>query len=720
LILGGGDVMASAETGSGKTAAFALPVLQLCYEQKTQGNSKSPARKKQKPPSNHQFVMSNIDRDASIAIDPQSQGLRLQSRDAKAWAGCRCDAGVQGEGKYYYEVRLSDDGIVRVGWSSSESSLELGTDKGSYGYGGTGVTVHAGKYDPYPDSKTKTGFGKADVVGCLLELTNDGGGSVSFSKNGALVGKAFDLSRAGGSWFPAVCVKNAECLLNFGATDVQYLPAGFQAIAKAGNNVVPNPLVVMSAQMLMKDARGPMAIVIEPTRDLAEQTFRAFNDLSNRIADPFIRATLLVGGIKPTKTLKLLEKNQVDVLVGTPPIIASYIKKGAIQLQRCNVFVLDEADELISSDNAEHIQAIYSRLAAARGSASRFDRLQVCFFSATLHSKEVKSLAERLCHQPLWVDLRGQNDSIIPDTVHHCVISVDSDQYESDGNDLVTDSVHRGGKLDFDIPWSKLDERDSESERIKQLKPRILTRIMDELSMEQVLVFCRTNLDCDLMEKYLRNAGGGGIRDKYTCRVLAGMRTMEERQKALKDFKAGEVRILICTDVAARGIDIRELPFVVNMTLPDQPGTYVHRIGRVGRAERMGMAISLVGCTNERVWFCPKGKKPPQSDTRLYGEGGNTIWYDEPKLLGEIEELMIENKVSMTRLKWPELKIPAEIKALLDGGGYGNYAGGGTVDPEMEAKMKELESQVKAIGITESALQFEFWKLRDRFRIIKS
>jgi ATP-dependent RNA helicase DDX1 len=167
--------------------------------------------------------------------------------------------------------------------------------------------------------------------------------------------------------------------------------------------------------------------------------------------------------------------------------------------------------------------------------------------------------------------------------------------------------------------------------------------------MDQVLVFCRTNLDCDLMEKYFTRAGGGTMTDKYPCRVLAGMRSMGERHKALKDFKEGEARILICTDVGARGLDIRELPFVINVTLPDKPETYVHRTGRVGRADRMGLAVSLVALTKELVWFCQKGKKPPQSDTRLFEKGGNTTWYDENIILADIERLMVQNKVGLTR-----------------------------------------------------------------------
>jgi len=276
--------------------------------------------------------------------------------------------------------------------------------------------------------------------------------------------------------------------------------------------------------------------------------------------------------------------------------------------------------------------------------------------------------------------------------------------------------VHRGGKLKEKTQLSKLDKADADSERVKSIKPQVVLKLIDTFKMDQVLIFCRTNLDCDLMEQFLRKSGGGGMTDKYTCRVLAGMRSVQERRKSLEEFKEGEVRILVATDVAARGIDIKELPFVINVTTPDKPETYVHRIGRVGRAERMGLAISIVSTVKEKVWFCRNKQKPPVSDTRLFNEGGNCIWYDEPKLVQDIERLMKDNKVSMAKLKWPGLQIPADIAEAVTTGKYGRVSSGGSMHPATEKRMKILADNVSELVITEFALQSEYWKFKDRFK----
>lgn len=150
----------------------------------------------------------------------------------------------------------------------------------------------------------------------------------------------------------------------------------------------------------------------------------------------------------------------------------------------------------------------------------------------------------------------------------------------------------------------------------------------DELKMNSCIIFCRTNLDCDLMEKYLNSIGGNrgfagkvesGKENPYSCVVLAGMKQQEDRMKNLKHFKDGDVRFLICTDVAARGIDIHEVPFLIMMTVPDDIDQWFHRVGRVGRADCMGLAITLVSTVKEKVWYhkCNRRGGVGCADTRL-------------------------------------------------------------------------------------------------------
>ena len=189
------------------------------------------------------------------------------------------------------------------------------------------------------------------------------------------------------------------------------------------------------------------------------------------------------------------------------------------------------------------------------------------------------------------------------------------------------------------------------SEAVKLLKADYLVKAINAHKMDQAIVFCRTKLDCDNIENYLQSLGGGqdtlrilsvysqytiiivgpkSMVNEYSCVCLHGDRRPQERKDNLQKFKVqqnlplifsailnfvktlifspitlqeGEVRFLICTDVAARGIDITGIPYVVNVTLPDDKQNYVHRIGRVGRAERMGLAISLVSKVKEKVSF---------------------------------------------------------------------------------------------------------------------
>jgi hypothetical protein len=155
----------------------------------------------------------------------------------------------------------------------------------------------------------------------------------------------------------------------------------------------------------------------------------------------------------------------------------------------------------------------------------------VCFFSATLHSPAVRDLSNEICYQPLWIDLRGKDNSILPETVHHCLVEICPDSFNESapGGMIVTDACHRQGDLNKKIKLTSLSAKDAASERIKQLKPRAVKDIIDTFRMDQVLVFCRTNLDCDLLQKYFQTCADtneGRIASGYSCRVLAGMRSM--------------------------------------------------------------------------------------------------------------------------------------------------------------------------------------------------
>jgi ATP-dependent RNA helicase DDX1 len=288
-------------------------------------------------------------------------------------------------------------------------------------------------------------------------------------------------------------------------------------------------------------------------------------------------------------------------------------------------------------------------------------RLQVCFFSATLHSPEIKNLSEKICYQPQWVDLKGMDS--VPETVHHVVVRVNSKvnkSWSTPVKGVITDGIHKKDKTGVEI-----DSPESLSEGVKLLKPVILKEVIDSLKIDYAMIFCRTNVDCFNLEKYMISISDGwggfkgekekGKENKYSCCVLSGMRSNADRSEALQAFKDGLVRFLICTDVAARGIDVKGLPYVINFTLPDKAENYIHRIGRVGRAECMGLAISIVSEVKEKVWYhanCKSnnrggGKGSDCYNTALVENKGCAIWYDELGLLGEVESRLKETIETM-------------------------------------------------------------------------
>ncbi|KAL1433778.1 hypothetical protein MTO96_012309 [Rhipicephalus appendiculatus] len=624
LILGGGDVLMAAETGSGKTGAFCLPILQIVWETLKDdelGRGKKAGAGAKPSTASTKWAMSFFDRGSALAVSPD--GLTTQSRDQKGWHGCRCTKGVQYRGKYYYEAKVTDEGLCRVGWSTQAAALDLGTDKQGFGFGGTGKKSFGKQFDSYGEP-----FGMHDVIGCYLDLDN---GSIKFSKNGTVFEEAFQIPQnvKRCAMFPAVVLKNAEMEFNFGATPFKHPPTdGYVAVSAAPKECVAESTVTGTSVGAPKS----------PSRELAEQTLKCITSFKKHLKDPVVRELLVIGGVSAKEQIETL-RNGVDIVVGTPGRLEDLISTGELSLTQVRFFVLDEADGLLNQGNNDLINRIHRQIP-----------------QITAEGRRLQKLAERLMHFPTWVDLKGEDS--VPETVHHVVCMVDPRKDTSWMNvtrHVVTDQVHERDNI---RPGANTPE--TLSEAVKILKGEYTVRAIQQQNMDQGIIFCRTKLDCDNLENYLNHLSKGsrGKDNPFSCVCLHGDRKPQERKANLETFKRGGVKFLICTDVAARGIDITGVPFVINVTLPDEKSNYVHRIGRVGRAERMGLAISLVAAVPEKVWYHSNCSSKGRNcfNTNLTDRGGCCIWYNEPQYLADIEDHL---NVTIQQVE-PDLKIPAD------------------------------------------------------------
>ncbi|KAK0178658.1 hypothetical protein PV327_007531 [Microctonus hyperodae] len=684
LILGGGDVLMAAETGSGKTGAFCLPILQIVYETlKNVDSEKSSSEVSKQRISSLHWGLSLYDRSRAMAVSPD--GLRCQSREQREWHGCRSNKGVHNKGKYYYEATVTDEGLCRIGWSNSQASLDLGTDKFGYGFGGTGKKSHAKQFDNYGEP-----FGLSDVIGCFLDLNN---GEIRFSKNGVDFGPAFSITNQQKSqvFFPAVALKNAEMTFNFGDQPFKYGPPNdYLSVSSASSEYVKDNDVnhVSGGMSNIKPRTGaPQAIIIEPSRELAEQTYRQLEKFKVHIKNPEIKLLLVVGGVNAKEQISALNSG-VDIIVGTPGRLEDLIQGGYLSLTNCRFFVLDEADGLLKQGYMKFINQLHGQMPKIMSDGRR---LQMIVCSATCHSFDVKKMAESLMHFPTWVDLKGED--VVPETVHHLVVMVDPQtdkSWHNLKNHLTTDGVHYRDNFK---PGCNTAE--TLSEAVKILKGEYCIKAIREHKMNRAIIFCRTKSDCDNLERYFKQIDGSEL----SCVCLHGDRKPQERRVNLEKFKQQEVKFLICTDVAARGLDIAGLPFLINMILPDDKSNYVHRIGRVGRAERMGLAISLVSNVPEKVWYhgewCSSRGRNCEN-TNLTNEGGCCIWYNELQYLADIEEHL---NVTISQIG-PDMKVPTNEfdgkvvygeKKLIDSGS--NYQNHVQQMAPVVASLAELESK---------------------------
>ncbi|MGL1892097.1 MAG: DEAD/DEAH box helicase [Spirochaetaceae bacterium] len=280
--------------------------------------------------------------------------------------------------------------------------------------------------------------------------------------------------------------------------------------------------------------KHPRALVLTPTRELAAQVAESFIHYGKNLK---LKTTVIFGGVKINPQIATL-KNGVDIIVATPGRLLDHMSQGTINLNKIEVLVLDEADRMLDMGFIRDIKKITAKLPKKR---------QNLMFSAT-YGGDIRKLAEELLNEPVSVEVTKRNSAA----------------------DKVTQIVH------------KID---------KGQKRHLLQHLIKTENWYQVLVFVRTKHGANRLAKALDKEG-------IPSAAIHGDKSQGARTRALNDFKKGDLQALIATDVAARGLHLDDLSYVVNYDLPQVSEDYVHRIGRTGRAGKTGIAISLV-CAEE-------------------------------------------------------------------------------------------------------------------------
>ena len=271
-------------------------------------------------------------------------------------------------------------------------------------------------------------------------------------------------------------------------------------------------------------------LILTPTRELAAQVGES---VATYGADLPLNYAVVFGGVKINPQMMKLRKG-VDILVATPGRLMDLYQQNAIRFPQLEILVLDEADRMLDMGFIHDIKKIIKLLPATR---------QTLMFSATF-SEDIRTLAKSLVNEPVEISVTPRNTT---------AERIEQIMYAAEKND----------------------------------KPRMLMQILRNLNIPQVLVFSRTKHGANRLVKQLDKEG-------FLAAAIHGNKSQGARTKALSDFKAGRVQVLVATDIAARGLDIEKLPYVINYDLPQVAEDYVHRIGRTGRAGQVGHAVSLV------------------------------------------------------------------------------------------------------------------------------
>ena len=283
--------------------------------------------------------------------------------------------------------------------------------------------------------------------------------------------------------------------------------------------------------------RRVRALILVPTRELASQVGDSFRSYGNNLR---FRTSTLYGGVSIRTQIDKLKKG-VDIVVATPGRLLDHLDKKTLNLSELEVFVLDEADRMLDMGFIRDIKKVLKYLP---------EKKQNLLFSATF-PKEIQALADSLLNSPKRIQVASKNSTV--DKVVQVVYPVD-----------------------------------------KSRKRELLTHCIKEEGWFQVLVFSRTKHGANKLASQLSKQGINAV-------AFHGNKSQSQRTRALKDFKDSKTQVLVATDIAARGIDIKLLPQVVNFDLPYVPEDYIHRIGRTARAGQEGKAVSLVSADEHKL-----------------------------------------------------------------------------------------------------------------------
>lgn len=345
----------------------------------------------------------------------------------------------------------------------------------------------------------------------------------------------------------------------------------------------------LSARGCNGGRRRVRALILTPTRELAAQVGASVETYGKHLS---LRSMVIFGGVKINPQIERLRRG-VDILVATPGRLLDHVGQKTLDLSQVEILVLDEADRMLDMGFVHDIRKVMRLLPAAR---------QNLLFSAT-YSNEIKRLADGLLDSPRMIEVARRNTAA----------------------ELVNQVMH------------PVD---------RERKRELLSHLIQAHRWRQVLVFTRTKHGANRLAKQLQSDGIGSA-------AIHGNKSQGARTRALAEFKSGAVRVLVATDIAARGLDIDQLPHVVNFELPNVAEDYVHRIGRTGRAGNEGQAVSLV-CV------------------------------DELKLLRDIERVL-KRKIGTNVIHGfePDPSIPAE--PIIRGGGGQRGSGGRGGSPSRRA-----------------------------------